>query len=254
MNERAHMWQRIWHVFEDGLQAVKVKAHISMVDVREGRTTEVFKRGNDKADEYAKIAALKHPANDEFDKYRALVSFSKELGRWIGAQEVHQAKHQLLDTIEFPESKATMRKVSLRRLRRMNRLAGGVSCPRSVFPAIDLPEDRDEELEIFQELQGHTLRMAAVFDGIGAQVLVGGRVAMCTKCGGYAWGGVASLARKCQEPTRALFRQRGRMQKGVFPSWAEQYRGWTIGPMLKPTRIELYHLAKRGARSPLPQA
>eukprot|EP00959_Pyramimonas_sp_CCMP1952_P191955 4013606-Pyramimonas_sp.AAC.1 len=72
MNERAHMWQRILHVFEDGLQAVKVDAHISMVDVREGRATEVIKHGNDKADDYAKIAAPKHPANDEYDKYKAL--------------------------------------------------------------------------------------------------------------------------------------------------------------------------------------
>eukprot|EP00959_Pyramimonas_sp_CCMP1952_P328232 6872049-Pyramimonas_sp.AAC.1 len=144
MNERAHRWQRIWHVFEDGLQAVKVKAHSSMADVREGRTTEVFKRGNDKADEYAKIAALKHPA-DEYDKYKAMASFSKELGRWIGAQEVYQAKHQMPDTIEFPERKATVRKVSLRKIR------------------------RDEELEIFQELRGHTLRMSPVFDATGAQ-------------------------------------------------------------------------------------
>eukprot|EP00959_Pyramimonas_sp_CCMP1952_P222636 4654250-Pyramimonas_sp.AAC.1 len=51
MHERAHLWQRVWHVFEDGLMAVKVRAHSTMHDVREGRANEVHMRGNSKAAE-----------------------------------------------------------------------------------------------------------------------------------------------------------------------------------------------------------
>eukprot|EP00959_Pyramimonas_sp_CCMP1952_P069825 1457734-Pyramimonas_sp.AAC.1 len=73
MHERAHLWQRVWHVFEDGLLAVKVRAHSTMTDVREGRTSEVHTRGNNKADECAKLGAACHPdAINSVNKFKAL--------------------------------------------------------------------------------------------------------------------------------------------------------------------------------------
>ena len=94
--------------------------------------------------------------------------------------------------------------------------------------------------------------MADVFDSIGSLVLAGSKVAMCTSCGGYAWGGIQSLCKPCSPPTYALKRQRGRMQKGLFPCWSLQYKGWVIGPMRKPTAAELFHLAKRTLPNPIP--
>eukprot|EP00959_Pyramimonas_sp_CCMP1952_P312687 6545359-Pyramimonas_sp.AAC.1 len=76
---------------------------------------------------------------------------------------------------------------------------------------------------------------------------------MCTRCGGYAWTGILSLAKPCEPPSYAMKRQRGIMEKGLFPCWSVQYRGWVIGPMHKLTSAELYHLAKGGIRTPPPE-
>eukprot|EP00959_Pyramimonas_sp_CCMP1952_P273494 5716636-Pyramimonas_sp.AAC.1 len=71
--------------------------------------------------------------------------------------------------------------------------------------------------------------MAPVFQADGQPLLSGSRVAICTSCGGYAWGGVQSILKPCREPTDALKRQRNRAAKGQFPGWAPQYAGWRIG-------------------------
>ena len=66
---------------------------------------------------------------------------------------------------------------------------------------------------------------------------------VCTKCGGYSWGAVKALSRPCAPPTVALRRQLGRVQKSVFPSWAPQYKGWTIGPTRAATPADVAILA-----------
>ncbi|CAK0895128.1 unnamed protein product [Prorocentrum cordatum] len=43
-NPRAHLWSRVWHVFEDGLTAHKTLGHASFNDIVEGRSAH-FERG-----------------------------------------------------------------------------------------------------------------------------------------------------------------------------------------------------------------
>eukprot|EP00959_Pyramimonas_sp_CCMP1952_P114836 2400763-Pyramimonas_sp.AAC.1 len=68
----------------------------------------------------------------------------------------------------------------------------------------------------------------------------------CIRCGGYAWAGVASLANKCPGhlPTKDLRRQRTRFAKGDVPSWARQYKGWSVTGHRSPTPLDLVSLVR----------
>ena len=92
-----------------------------------------------------------------------------------------------------------------------------------------------------------------VWDGAGTRVAGAGWVMTCIKCGGYAWGGVDTLCKPCpsRPPSRDLAQQRNRPFKGLFPSWAKQYRGWRVSDQRAPAPSDLLALvraAKKGVR------
>ena len=118
---------------------------------------------------------------------------------------------------------------------------------KTLFPAIS-PQG-DPELAVLMKLQQHSVKMASVFQADGSPVLSGSRVAVCTSCGSYAWGGVQNLAKPCQAPTTALKRQRNRAAEGKFPGWAPQYAGWRIGSLTEATGHDLACLVARRAPS-----
>ena len=92
----ADWWRRIWSKLDDigmgpdGVEIVKVKAHISASDVAEGRQTAKDKEGNDAADMFAKLAAHCHKVpravTELVDAVKARVRCVGRLGR--GAREV----------------------------------------------------------------------------------------------------------------------------------------------------------------------
>ena len=72
---------------------------------------------------------------------------------------------------------------------------------------------------------------------------------VCIKCGGYAWAGLDSLCKVCpgKAPTSARGQQRRRALQGLFPSWAKQYKGWTVTCPRVPAPMDLL-LLLRAAR------
>jgi len=80
------MWAPFWAAFgTNDFEAHKTKAHSSMVDVQNDRTTLWEKRGNDAADEFAKRGAALHGVEaSDYHLWRGLVEASREAGRWSG--------------------------------------------------------------------------------------------------------------------------------------------------------------------------
>eukprot|EP00959_Pyramimonas_sp_CCMP1952_P106750 2231952-Pyramimonas_sp.AAC.1 len=60
-NSRAHLWSFVWHVFEGGLKARKVKGHATMADVLNGVRSDLDRLGNKHADRFARLGAGMHP-------------------------------------------------------------------------------------------------------------------------------------------------------------------------------------------------
>ena len=235
---RAHLWTRFFHVHDgESPPVVKVKAHSSWVDVERGLSTPFHKRGSDEADKLAKLGARCHPSTAHAAlKLRVVESVARQAARWAGEHEAWRADKGLrdCDDLSGPDG------VGQGRARPQQQALPSI---RSGARPFVLTDPQHDELVALTNMLGHSLRKATVFGPDGERVVGGGTVLICTKCGGYSWGAVKSLSRPCAPPTVALARQLSRVQTSVFPSWAPQYKGWTIGPMRSATPADVAILA-----------
>ena len=248
----AHLWSRIHHVYDAGPPAItKVRAHCSWGDVEAGRTTAFCKLGSDRADELAKRGALLHPATSEAKKQIwALRHFVGQVLRWAGEQEVYMADHGIQDADPLPD------KVQRQVAKEARRARGEDPSQQLTLPRLRIADSsflwahETPELATLMCFTKHALAIARVFGPDGMPIARGSTVVFCTCCGAYSWGGAKSLCSECRPSaiTVALRRQRNRAASGVFPAWAPQYKGWTIGPARAPSLPDLAAVACLGLR------
>ena len=90
---RAYLWSRFALEVTSSWTFHKTKAHATLDDVAQDRTTEWERKGNNKADELAKRGVLLHGITEQmFDQYRALHRIAWEAGKWAAEQEVMRAQ------------------------------------------------------------------------------------------------------------------------------------------------------------------
>ena len=101
-NPRAHIWTRVWHVFEDEIVAHKILGHATVNDMREGRSSHFERQGNRHSDRFAKKGAAAHPdtsrAKEQFER---MMQLQVDLLRWGGVQYVLMSQRSRSDCSGF---------------------------------------------------------------------------------------------------------------------------------------------------------
>ena len=139
---RAHVWNRLLFS-HDEVRAVKVKGHATESDVEAGRTSHLFKKGNDFADTFAKKGADTHkPAFRVAKTVVACASLAKQAARWAAEAHVLRRYRGWNDTrAAAPRSRVRPPRATLKHKRHKEIAAptsGQVSPRPSLFPRAQL--------------------------------------------------------------------------------------------------------------------
>ena len=227
---RAHVWSRLLFS-HDEVKAIKVA---TQRDVEAGRTSHLFKRGNDYADIFAKRGADTHkPAFRVAKAFAACASLAKQAARWAAEAHVLLRFRGWNDTrAAAPRSRVRPPRARLKRRREMPRrlqvrsLTGFPPTFPSTFLARQSP--RPSFVQRAQLAIGTNFRCGRPSFGqrhhFLRQVwscLLGAGDALCRHCSNFP-GGRTSQLRK--------------LRSGLFPN--KRYPGWTVEHVRRPTLDE----------------
>ena len=214
-NRSAHLWGPFFAAFEVGdYEVFKTKAHATLRDVEEGKTTHWERRANNEADKLAKLGARCHIVNEEdIWLLRAMRQIVFEAATWAGVANARFANRGLRDHGELQEP-LTLVVVDE---------VGATLKGKLLGDAERAEEDSGQRLFL-----GHTLRRAEVCKPGH------GRILFCSTCGAYAWKACRGLGRQCKgNNVKGLRTQWERLGRRQFPHTA--YGEWRIQ---EPTPLE----------------
>ena len=220
----------------DEVRAVKVKGHATQRDVEAGRTSHLFKRGNDCADTFAKKGA--DTQNSAFRVAKTVVacaSLAKQAARWAAEAHVLLRFRGWDDTrAAAPRSRVRPPRARLRRKRDKETAApatGQVSDWLS--PIVRSRFSRGSHLDP-RTFKGYSLQLGRVFDSVGRALDLA--IIFCAKCGAVYWERADTLCRSCCGIPGGRTSQLRKLRSGLFPN--KRYLGWTVEDVRGPSLDE----------------
>ena len=216
---RAHVWNRLL-CSHDEVKAVKVKGHATLRDVEDGRTSHLFKKGNDLADTFAKKGADTHkPAFRVAKTFAACASLAKQAARWAAEAHVLLRFRGWNDTrAAAPRSRVRPPRARLKRKADKETAApaaGQVSDWLS--PTFPSRFSQDSHLDP-RSFRGHSLQLGRVFDAGGRAL--DNAIIFCAKCGAVYWERADALVPQLQRNPRGQNVAAAQIEVGNFSQQA----------------------------------